>query len=148
MADWTAKATSSISKLSDVLFEQVKSDMQLNGSVSNDTLWALHCVYGSPFLSALDLVDKHTVCHFTAGSKQAYQVKSSAGLKYYTCHIKPNLYCSCPSFAFGNSSDESAAILFCKHLLAVQMSISMDTVVHETLSNEDFNERFEQTINI
>ena len=133
---------SSVANVSDFVFKKAKTEKQSSGTVSDETLKALHFIHGPPFLSALDLIDRHGVNHvITSSGKNVYQVKSSAGYNHYVCHLSPNATCSCPSFSYGAVAREDA--LFCKHLLAVKMSEVLGCTKQETMSDEMFKQLFE-----
>ena len=130
---------SSLTKVSDHLFEEAEAEKKKNGSVSDETLKSLSFIHGPYFLSALDLVDRNSVCRVTSTSGNTlYQVKSSVGHNVYNCHLLPGPVCSCPCFSFGAVSKEDA--IFCKHLLAVKMAVALGTARHETMSDEAFRE--------
>ena len=130
---------SSLTKVSDHLFEEAKTEKQKNGSVSDETFKSLSFIHGPYFLSALDLVDRNAVCHVTSTSGNTlYQVKSSVGHNVYNCHLLPQPVCSCPCFSYGAVSKEDA--IFCKHLLAVKMVVVLGTARRETMSDEAFRE--------
>ncbi len=142
MATKCQKLSSSVNKVSDHLFKEAT-----NGSMSDETLQALSFIHGPSFLSALDLVDRRAICHVMASpsGKHAYQVKSSVGPNYYTCRLLPNVSCSCPSFSYGSATREGG--IFCKHLLAVKVSEAIGTTKQETMSDDGFNELFEESTN-
>ena len=140
------KLSSSVNHVSDQLFKEAKIETQINGLLSDATLKSLSFIHGPSFLSALDLVDRHAICHVTSSSgKSAYQVKSSVGPNYYTCHISLNTLCSCPSFSYGAVAREGG--IFCKHLLAVKISEATGTAKQETMSDDGFDELFEENKN-
>lgn len=108
-----------------------------NGSVSDDLLSVLNCVFHAPVLQSLDLVEhgKVTVLNSPSGRK-TFQVIGSSG-KPYTC-LPSSGFCSCPYFTYGVLKRKDVPM--CKHLLAVYLSFIMGKCQDVTISDTDMTE--------
>lgn len=131
----------SLSRVTEQLLAEVRREKQDTGSLSDDLLSALHFVFRQPLLHALDLLDRGVVTHVTSPSgRELYQVKGSSG--DYTCLPRVG-YCSCLSFVYTVLLREEA--LMCKHLLAVQLSIAMESSITKHVTDKQFAEILSST---
>lgn len=100
--------------------------------VTEDLLTSLHTLFPLHSVAALDLIDHHSVSLITSPSgRKIYSCLGSTGTPYLICYT--GFTCTCSAFRHDLNN---AADLWCKHLLAVQLSIAMD-IVQERQVEED-----------
>ncbi len=83
-------------------------------------------------MSALDLIDYKSVSLMTSPSgRKIYSCLGQSGTPYVISFT--GFICNCPAFRH-NLSNEN---LWCKHLLALQLSIAMDIVQQKEISEDN-----------
>ena len=78
----------------------LEENMTSNGELSRDLLLALHSIFGSTLVPALDLVDRRAVTLVKGenSGREVITVRGSNGTRYTLlkgCH-----YCPCPSYQY------------------------------------------------
>lgn len=99
--------------------------------MSDDLLATLHAVFPLHSVAALDLIDHRSVSLISSPSgRKIYSCLGSSGTPYLICYT--GFTCTCPSFR-NNFSIEN---LWCKHLLALQLSEVMGLVQEQEVSED------------
>eukprot|EP00112_Aurelia_sp_Birch-Aquarium-sp1_P011163 Seg2351.7 transcript_id=Seg2351.7/GoldUCD/mRNA.D3Y31 product="Zinc finger SWIM domain-containing protein 7" protein_id=Seg2351.7/GoldUCD/D3Y31 len=117
------------------LFKLVADDAKKHEKLTDEMMSALHCVFPTTLLHAVDLIDRKFITKFVTPSKrEIYQVKGSSGVPYF-CFASSD-YCTCPSYLYTVLLKREA--LMCKHLLAMHLAISMNNFAVREISDEDY----------
>ncbi|XP_069671425.1 zinc finger SWIM domain-containing protein 7-like isoform X2 [Periplaneta americana] len=87
--------------------------------VTDETLLALHSMFGSPLEKALELLETNCVVYLRSPQgRYVIQVTSSSGIPYT---LFPGVnYCSCPAYHYQVIGTQT--FLTCKHVLAARLA--------------------------
>ena len=110
----------------------LEENMTSNGEMSRDLLLALHSIFGSILVPALDLVDRRAVTLVKGenSGREVITVRGSNGTRYTLlkgCH-----YCPCPSYQY---KVLGRGDITCKHLLAMRLALAMQRVSVESVQD-------------
>ena len=124
------------------LLEKLRDSYEKEGKISDDLLESLYFYYKSPLLEALNLIDIHGISNCLTkysledNSRFLYQVSGSKGTNYY---LFPEIsFCLCSSFKYNvlNKLD----ILYCKHIIAAKLCLSLNKLQTKTIGEKELAE--------
>lgn len=105
--------------------------------VSENLLCCLYTIFPLHSVAALDLCDHRSITLISSPSgRKIYSCMGSTGTPYFLSYT--GFHCSCPSFK--SSIGENG--MWCKHLVALQLSLAMDIVPNRSVSEEAVKEMF------
>ena len=105
--------------------------------VTEDLLISLHTLFPQHSVSALDLIDHKSISLITSPSgRKCYSCVGSSGTTYVLSYT--GFVCNCPAFRYNLNNLVNKESMWCKHLLALQLTIAMD-IVQQKEVNFDFN---------
>ena len=99
-----------------------------------DLMVGFHSVFGNNFSNALDLIDRNSVTVYSGekSGRQIAVVGGSSGMRYTL--LLQGHYCPCQSYQYTVIQGRGAR--YCKHLLALKLSLAMKRAKLETVSDE------------
>ncbi|XP_026283251.1 zinc finger SWIM domain-containing protein 7 [Frankliniella occidentalis] len=117
------------------LFGEIERLYSEEGKFSDESLLALHAVFGAPFERALEMLEKDCVTLLTTANdtRQALQVSGGRG-ELYT--LFPNIN-FCPCLAYAHQVVTSRIHVSCKHVLAARLSQVMGRTTRKEASPEE-----------
>lgn len=99
--------------------------------VTEELLSSLYTLFPLHSVSALDLIDHQSVTLLTSPSgRRIYSCLGSSGTPYLICYT--GFICTCPAFRHNLNN----ANCWCKHLLALQLSIAMGVTQHREVTED------------
>ncbi|XP_034237383.1 zinc finger SWIM domain-containing protein 7-like isoform X2 [Thrips palmi] len=106
-----------------------------DGKISDESLLALHAVFGPPLERALEMLEKECVTLLTTpnDTRQALQVSGGKG-ELYTLFPYINF---CPCLAFAHQVAISQTHITCKHVLAARLSQIMGRTIRKEATPEE-----------
>ncbi|EFX76275.1 hypothetical protein DAPPUDRAFT_322466 [Daphnia pulex] len=105
------------------LLNEIEKCCTSKKEVTEDLLASIHTLFPIHSITALDLIDHRSVSLLTSPS-------GSLGTPYLICYT--GFTCTCPSFRHNFNIEN----LWCKHLLALQLSLAMGVVQVKEVSEE------------
>ncbi|KAK3927167.1 Zinc finger SWIM domain-containing protein 7 [Frankliniella fusca] len=117
------------------LFSEIERMYSEEGKFSDESLLALHAVFGAPLERALEMLEKDCVTLLTTSNdiRQALQVSGGRG-ELYT--LFPNIN-FCPCLAYAHQVITSQIHVSCKHVLAAKLSQVMGRTIRKEASPEE-----------
>ncbi|XP_046447308.1 zinc finger SWIM domain-containing protein 7-like isoform X1 [Daphnia pulex] len=113
------------------LLNEIEKCCTSKKEVTEDLLASIHTLFPIHSITALDLIDHRSVSLLTSPSgRKIYSCLGSLGTPYLICYT--GFTCTCPSFRHNFNIEN----LWCKHLLALQLSLAMGVVQVKEVSEE------------
>ena len=112
-----------------IKFDYQTDPIKLSVTVDDTLLMSLQTIFPTQLEGALDLCDHKSVTLYTSPSgRKMYRCIGSSGTPYIIGF--PGYVCCCPSYKFNPITLNN----YCKHLIAIQLSIAMGIVVQDCVS--------------
>lgn len=117
------------------IFCEIERIYNEEGKIGDESLLALHAVFGPPLERALEMLEMDCVTLLTTpnNNRQALQVSGGKG-ELYTLFLSINF---CPCLAYAHQVVLNRTHVTCKHVLAARLSQIMGRIVRKEVTSEE-----------